>query len=88
MGADLRGLFKKEEIEEGEAIVWEAYHAARQTPTDDLPALCAKLPLLFERSAIPAMIEHGVDVVKILLNPGQITVITFDHTLFALAKLV
>ena len=34
------------------------------------------------------MIEHGVDVVKILLNPGQITVITFDHTLFALAKLV
>ena len=57
-------LFQKEEIEKGEAIVWAAYHASQQTPTDDLPALCAKLPLFFEKSAIPAMIEHGVDVMQ------------------------
>ena len=49
------------------------------------------LPLFYEKSATPAMIKHGMDVVKQatnLLNPGQIPVITFDQPLFALAKLV
>jgi len=49
------------------------------------------LPLFYEKSATPAMIKHGVDVVKQatnVFNPGQIPVITFDEPLFALAKLV
>ena len=49
------------------------------------------LPLFYEKSATPAMIKHGMDVVKQatnLLNPGQIPVTTFDQPLFALAKLV
>ena len=79
-------LLKKEEIEKG-----DAYHASQKTPTHGLPALCAMLPLFYEKSATPAMIKHGTDVVKQatnLLNPGQIPVITFDQPLFALAKLV
>ena len=84
-------LLKKEEIEKGDAIAWAAYHASQKTPTHGLPALCAMLPLFYEKSATPAMIKHGMDVVKQatnLLNPGQIPVITFDQPLFALAKLV
>ena len=84
-------LLKKEEIEKGDAIAWAAYHASQKTPTHGLPALCAMLPLFYEKSATPAMIKHGMDLVKEatnLLNPGQIPVITFDQPLFALAKLV
>ena len=84
-------LLKKEEIEKGDTIAWAAYHASQKTPTHGLPALCAMLPLFCEKSAAPAMIKHGMDVVKQatnLLNPGQIPVITFDQPLFALAKLV
>ena len=84
-------LLKKEEIDKGDAIAWAAYHASQKTPTHELPALCAMLPLFYEKFATPAMIKHGLDVVKQatnLLNPGQIPAITFDQTLFALEKLV
>ena len=81
---------KKEEIKKGDAIARAAYHASQKTPTHGLPALCAMLPLFYEKFATPAMIKHGMDVVKQatnLLNPGQIPVVTFDQPLFALAKL-
>ena len=84
-------LLKKEEIERRDAIAWAAYHTPQKTPTHGLPALCAMLPLFYEKSATPAMIKHGMDVARQatnLLNPGQIPVITFDQPLFALAKLV
>ena len=47
------------------------------------------LPLFYEKAATPAMIKHGMDVIKNAiehLNPGQIPVTTFDQPLFALAK--
>ena len=68
-----------------------AYHASRQPPMGDPPALCALLPLFYEKSATPAMVRHGMDVQKKTieyLNPGQIPVTTFDQPLFALAKFV
>ena len=44
-----------------------------------------------EKSATPAMIKHGMDVIRQAiqyLNPGQIQVTTSDQSLFALAKFV
>ena len=40
-------------------------------------------------SATPAMINHGMDAVRQaveFLNPGQLSVTTFDQPLFARAK--
>ncbi len=62
-----------------------------QLPMEDPPAVCALLPLFYEKAASPAMIKHGMDVQKQAieyLNPGQIAVTTFDQPLFALAKYV
>ena len=72
-------------------IAWAAYHASHQPPIVDPPALCAMLPLFYEKSATPAMVKHGMDVQKQAieyLNPGQIPVTIFDQPLFALAKFV
>ena len=49
------------------------------------------LPLFYEKAATPAMVKHGMNVQRQVieyLNPGQIPVTTFDQPLFALAKLV
>ena len=62
-----------------------------QPVVEDPPALCALLPLFYEKSATPAMIKHGMDVERQaieFLNPGQIPITTFDQPLFALAKFV
>ena len=56
-------LLKKEQVEKDDAIAWAAYHASQKTNTHGLPALCAMQPLFYEKSATPAMIKHGVDVV-------------------------
>ena len=64
----------KKEVEERDVIAWAAYHASQKMPTHRLPALCAILPLFYEKSAALAMIKHGMGVVKQatnLLNPGQ-----------------
>ena len=84
-------VFEKGEITSEDALAWAAYHASQQPLTEDPPALCALLPLFYEKAATPAMIKHGMDVVRQAiqhLNPGQIPVTTFDQPLFALAKLV
>ncbi|KAK3889182.1 hypothetical protein Pcinc_006754 [Petrolisthes cinctipes] len=75
----------------GDAIAWATYHASIQPPVEDPPALHALLPLFYEKSATPAMIKHGIDVLRQaveFLNPGQIPVTTFDQPLFALAKCI
>ena len=81
----------EEEVVTNNAIAWAAYHASHQPPIVDPPALCALLPLFYEKSATPAMVKHGMAVQKQAieyLNPGQIPVTTFDQPLFALAKFV
>ncbi|KAK3889720.1 hypothetical protein Pcinc_006286 [Petrolisthes cinctipes] len=75
----------------GDAIAWAAYHASIQPPVEDPPALHALLPLFYEKSATPAMIKHGMDVLRQaveFLNPGQIPVTTFDQPRFVLAKCI
>ena len=61
-------ILKKEEIEKGDAIALTAYHASKKTPTHGLPALCAMLPLFYEKSATPAMNKHGMDIVRQATN--------------------
>ena len=80
-------LLQTENLTSGDNITWAAYHAAMQPPMED--PLCTLL--LYEKAATPAMIKHGMDVIRQAIqffNPGQIPVITFDQPLFALAKFV
>ncbi|GFR75331.1 hypothetical protein ElyMa_000452400 [Elysia marginata] len=84
-------LFKSDQMTCETTISWAAYHASRQAPIEDLPALRALLPLFYEKSSTPSMIKHGMDLVKQavdFLNPGQIPVRTAYQPLFALAKYV
>jgi len=84
-------LIEKREIVSDDNVVWAAYHASQQPIMESSPALCALLPLFYEKAATPAMVKHGMDVQRQAinyLNPGQIPVSTFDQPLFALAKLV
>ena len=79
------------ELGSTDAIAWAAYHASMQPQVKDTPALCALLPLFYEKSATPAMIKHGMDVERQaiqFLNPGQIPITSFDQPLFALATFV
>ena len=79
------------ELGSTDASAWAAYHASMQPQVEDPPALCALLPLFYEKSATPAMIKHGMNVERQaiqFLNPGQIPITTFDQPLFALAKFV
>ena len=84
-------LLDKEKLCREDAISWAAYHASLQSPVHDPTALCALLPLFYEKAATPAMIKHGMDVQRKAteyLNPGQIPVTTVDQPLFAIAKSV
>ena len=81
----------KKELGKKDAIAWAAYHALQQAPAEDPPALCALMPLFYEKAATPAMVRHGMNVQRQAieyLNPGQIPVSVFDQPLFALAKYV
>ena len=52
-------------------------------------AVTSLLPLFHEQDKSVAMIRHSMDIVKTaveMLNPGQVPVITFDQSLYALAK--
>ena len=74
----------------GEAnISWAAYHASRLPGQDLTPAISTLLPLFPDSSQSVAMIRHAMDVVKLAVqevNPGQITVVTLDQPLYAIAK--
>ena len=81
-------LVDKEELARDDTIAWFACHALLQEPYEDPPALCALLPLFYEKAATPAMVKHGMEIQRQAieyLNPGQIPVTTYDQTLFAIA---
>lgn len=74
-----------------DSITWAAYHSKNQQQMNGPPAITALLPLFFEKADTPAMIKHGMDVLReatSFLNPGQVPVITLDQPLFALAKAI
>ena len=74
-----------------DAIVWAAYHSADLPNEKNPPCTSALLPLFYEKAATPAMVKHGMNVLKQAIefvNPGQIPVLAVDQPLFALAKMV
>ena len=84
-------LKKEEQCSREHPIAWAEYHASLQPILEEPPAKYALLPLFYEKSAMPAMIKHGMDIQRQAtqyLNPGQIPVTTLDQPLFALAKSV
>lgn len=81
----------KDDLTSKDAIVWVAYHSSKQPIEKDPPVILALLPLFYKKAATPAMIRHGMNVLKqaiTFLNPSQIPVIALDQPLFALAKMV
>ena len=74
-----------------DTIAWAAYHSTRDSQQHSPAAIRALLPLFYEKAATPAMVKHGMDVIRdaiTLANPGQIPVIAFDQPLFTIAKTV
>ena len=74
-----------------EMITWAACHANHQRPALIHPALTAMLPLFVEKSDIPAMIMHGMTVIKSIteyLHPGQVPIMACDCPVLAKAKFV
>lgn len=74
-----------------DTVTWSAYHSSNDVLPKVYPAITSLLPLFNEKAATPAMIKHGMTVLKdaiTFLNPGQVPVIALDQPLFALAKQV
>lgn len=74
-----------------DTVTWSSYHSSSDTLPTTVPAVTTLLPLFNDKAATPAMLKHGMTVVKdaiTFLNPGQIPVIALDQPLFALAKQV
>ena len=63
------------EVENEDTIVWSAFHASMQNPSDLHTTLTQLLPLFYDKAASAAVIKHGMNVVgraADYLNPGQI----------------
>src|SRR6218665_4118686 len=86
-------------LDKGQAFTWASFHAQKQLPRLDPAAIVALLQLFFEKgdklffekTDTPAMIKHGMDVIKAIthfLNPGQIPVMGCDCPVFAKAKFI
>jgi hypothetical protein len=72
-------------------VSWAAFHASRQQQSSDDPAITALLPLFAEKAGSPAMVKHGMNIIKTItnyVNPGQIPVIACDCPIFAMCKYI
>ena len=84
-------LVLETELQKDNPISWAAHHASLQSPRKDPPAITALLPLFYEHADTPAMIKHGMNIIKQateFLNPGQIPVMACDCPIFAKAKYI
>ena len=54
----------KDDVNADDAIAWAAYHSINQPETSDPPVITALLPLFYEKADTPAMIKHGMDVLR------------------------
>ena len=79
------------EIKKTDRISWAAYHAAQGRGNPIPETTEVMLPLFHEKAASPAMMKHGLDVLKGItefLNPGQECVMSMYQPLYADAKYV
>ena len=70
-------------------ISWSAYFASLQVSVPKPPAMVALLPMFRDVAHSPAMVKHGMDIIKqitVRVNPSQIPVFTVDQPLFAITK--
>ncbi len=85
----VRNLLTKQTLEPGEWISWAAYYASITQPPATPPTKSYMLPLFTASPNSPAMIWHGMKVLRqaiSYLNPGQTPVMVADQPLFTLAK--
>ena len=85
----IRQLIANAELGSDDFISWAAYHASRQMSSPNAITDVALMPLFMECAPSLAMIKHSMNVSKAAvqhLNPGQVSIITMDQPLFALAK--
>ena len=82
-------LLRLDKLQKGQLISWAAYHASRHLPVQDPCSIIALLPLFLQKADSPAMVKHGLDVLKCItefLNVGQIPVLACDCPIFAICK--
>ena len=79
----------KHKTEDGDAVSFAAFHAAKQPPVTRPIAITAILPIVKDKAKTAPMIKHAMKLVKqgtSKLNPGQTPIITLDLPLYAIAK--
>ena len=84
-------LLNKNKLEYDDRLSWATYHACHQPDPTDPAALNTLLPLFNDKAATFAIVKHRMGIVQRItahLNPGQMSVISLDQPLFALAKFV
>ncbi len=82
-------LHNKESLSDSDFISWAAYHASQLPVLEHPISIISLLPLFGESSHSPAMMLHGMHVVRKVtehLNPGQTPFITADQPLYAILK--
>ena len=65
-----------DDVSAEDSITWAAYHSKNQQQMNDPTAITAFLPLFYEKADTPAMINHGMDVLRgatSFLNPVAIS---------------
>ena len=70
-------------------ISWWAFFASLQHQIPKPPAITSLLPLFRDSAHTPAMVKHGMDVIKRVtyhVNQDQTPVMVVDEPLFAIAK--
>ncbi len=87
--SNARNSIGKDDVEEDDYISWAAYHASNLPPQTHPKSIVSLMPLFYENAHTPAMLLHGMHVVRDavnFLNPGQTPFITGDQPLYALMK--
>ena len=70
-------------------ISLSAFFAILQQNVPKPPAITSLLPLFRDAAHTPAMVKHGMDIIRnctLSLNPDQVPVMTVDQPLYAIAK--
>lgn len=82
-------LLDLDKVEKGQALSWAAYHASLQPQVKVPCAITALRPLFLEKADSPAMVKHGMDILKGItehLNPEQTPVLACDCPIFAVSR--
>lgn len=74
-----------------DVISWAAYHSSLQPIETIIPGITALLPMFSEKADSPAMVKHGMNIIKQIteiLNHAQVPVMACNCPIFAVAKTI